>query len=188
VLVDAQLRIVHANRAGLVMLDECAALRRDGDRIGARDPKSLADLRDAIGQVSVGDVVNFPKSGIALPILGVAGRDLAAWVLPLDGGLRTELAAPFAASVAIFLQPLGGAAAPLPGELFVKRYGITPAECRVLLLLTQGMALKEAADALGISAPTVKTHLGKLFQKTGTARQPELMRLAMSALGPAATR
>ena len=37
------------------------------------------------------------KTGIAVPILRADGRDLAAWVLPLDSGLRNELAAPFTA-------------------------------------------------------------------------------------------
>jgi DNA-binding CsgD family transcriptional regulator len=55
-------------------------------------------------------------------------------------------------------------------------------------MLTQGMSLREAAETIGISEPTAKTHLQRLFQKTGTDRQADLMRLAMSALAPAATR
>jgi len=54
------------------------------------------------------------------------------------------------------------------------------------MMLTQGMTVREAAAALGISEPTAKTHLQKLFQKTGTDRQADLMRLTMSALAPAA--
>jgi DNA-binding CsgD family transcriptional regulator len=107
-------------------------------------------------------------------------------VLPLDGGLRTDLAAPFSARAAVFLREIGDAA-PLPGELFVRRYGITPAECRVLMLLTQGMSPHETADALGCSEATVRTHMQRLFAKTGTGGQPDLMRLAMSALAPAST-
>jgi DNA-binding CsgD family transcriptional regulator len=84
----------------------------------------------------------------------------------------------------VFLRQLGDLS-PFPGELFVKRFGISPAECRVLMMLTQGMTVREAAAALGISEPTAKTHLQKLFQKTGTDRQADLMRLTMSALAPA---
>jgi DNA-binding CsgD family transcriptional regulator len=68
----------------------------------------------------------------------------------------------------------------------VRRYAITPAESRVMQLLVQGMAPAEAAEALGISLPTAKTHLARLFDKTGTSRQADLVRLAMSALAPVA--
>ena len=185
VLVDREGRIVHANHAGLAYLDERGALRRDGDCLSARDPKAASDLKDAIVKVASGAIVDFPNSGVAVPIASADGHDLAAWVLPLDRGLRNQLAAPFAAYAAVFVRPLGGDAAPFPGELFVKRYGISPAECRVLMMLTHGMTPREAAEALGISEPTAKTHLQRLFQKTGTDRQADLMRLTMSALAPA---
>jgi DNA-binding CsgD family transcriptional regulator len=68
----------------------------------------------------------------------------------------------------------------------VRRYAITPAESRVMMLIVQGMTIAETAEALGISLPTAKTHLARLFDKTGTTRQADLVRLAMSALAPAA--
>jgi DNA-binding CsgD family transcriptional regulator len=105
-------------------------------------------------------------------------------VLPLDSGVRNELAAPYAASVAVFVREMGDTS-PFPGELFMRRYAINPAECRVLMMLVQGMSLDETGEALGIGRPTVKTHMQHLFAKTGTRRQPELVRLAMSVLAPA---
>ena len=53
------------------------------------------------------------------------------------------------------------------------------------MMLVQGMTVAETCDALGVGEPTVKTHLARLFAKTGTERQADLMRLAMSALAPA---
>lgn len=186
VLVDAQARIVHANLAGLRQIDKSSALRRDGDLLSARDPKAVRDLRDAITLAASGTTINLPRSGVVVPLTGADGVELAAWVLPLDTGLRGELAAPFSAAAAVFIRELGDTQA-FPGELFVKRFGITPAECRVLMMLVQGMSIAEACDALGVSEPTVKTHLSRLFAKTGTSGQPDLMRLAMSALAPAQT-
>jgi DNA-binding CsgD family transcriptional regulator len=142
-------------------------------------------LREAVARAAQpGAALELAKTGIEIPIGGADGRDLAAWVLPLDGGLRNEFASAFRAKVAVFLRELGDTA-PLPGELFVRRYGITPAECRVLMLLAQGMSPHETADALGCSEPTVRTHMQRLFTKTGAHGQPDLMRLAMSALAPA---
>lgn len=73
----------------------------------------------------------------------------------------------------------------MAGELFVKYFAITPAECRVLMLLVQGHSLSDAADWLGCSLPTVKTHLSRLFAKTSTKTQTQLVRLGMTALAPA---
>ena len=185
VLVDSEARIVHANRAGARHLDEAQAVRRSDDRLSARDPVAAAALRDAVTRATqAGATLELAKTGIAVPITGADGRNVAAWVLPLDSGLRNELAASFSARAAVFLREIGNTA-PLPGELFVRRYGITPAERRVLILLTQGMSPRDTADALGCSEPTVRTHMQRLFTKTGTSGQPDLMRLAMSALAPA---
>jgi DNA-binding CsgD family transcriptional regulator len=95
--------------------------------------------------------------------------------------------APFAASVAVFVQE--PARVPMmPGEAFAKLYRLTGGELRVLLLLAQGLRGKEAADMLGISEPTVRTHLQNIFSKTGTSRQTDVLRLLQSATPPASAR
>lgn len=186
ILTDQKSRIVHANRAGLRLLEENDAIGRNGDHLTAHDPTATGELTNAINLAAAGDSMHLQQSGIAVPIRRNGRGDLAAWVLPLDRGLRNELAAPFAATVAVFIRELGDTS-PFPGELFVRRYGITPAECRLLMILVQGMTIREATDALGISQATAKTHLQKLFTKTSTKRQSDLMRLAMTALAPAAS-
>lgn len=182
-LVDEDARIAQANQAGLAHLESRAALRRDGNRLSARDPKAAHELREAIAAATNSDAIKTPSTGLSVAIVSADGRDLAAWVMPLDGGVCREFAAPFSAKAAVFVRELGDTSA-FAGELFVKRYGITPAECRVLTMLVQGMSIAEASDALGLAEPTVKTHLSRLFEKTRTGGQSELMRLACSALAP----
>lgn len=184
VLTDQAARIVHANQAALRLLDGAAAIRREGDQLGACDPECAAELREAIAAATSGGVIHLPNSGIAVSVKAHDGRDLAAWVLPLDSGLRGDLGATFAARAAVFVRELGDTS-PFPAELFVRRYGVTPAECRILMLLTQGMTAREAAETLGISLATAKTHIARLFEKTGTQRQTDLLRLVMSAFAPA---
>ncbi len=183
VLTDESGRIAFANQVTLKWLDAGLALRRRGDQLSAFDLASADDLNRAIGHAASGTTIDIPRTGIVVPIKGKSGRDLAAWVLPLDGGLRRELAADFAARVAVFIRELGDTS-PFPAELFVRRYAITPAESRVMMLLVQGMTVAEIAGNLGISLPTAKTHLAHLFDKTGTSRQADLIRLAMSAIAP----
>ncbi len=61
-------------------------------------------------------------------------------------------------------------------------YGLTPAESRLAGLLVGGMALTEAAIELGVSHQTVRTHLKRIFTKTGTNRQAELVGLLLSGV------
>lgn len=183
VLTDATARIVHKNEAAGRYLDSGTALRRNADFLSARVPEAANELAKAIKLATSGTTVDIPRSGIVVALPAAQGRDLAAWVLPLDSGLRKDLGATFAARAAVFIRELGDTA-PFPAELFVRRYAITPAECRLLMLIVQGMTVAEAADTLGISLATAKTHLGRLFAKTETQRQSDLVRLAMSALAP----
>jgi DNA-binding CsgD family transcriptional regulator len=78
-----------------------------------------------------------------------------------------------AASVAVFTQNPTEAPV-MPGGAFAKVSRLSGGELRVLLALARGVAAKEAADILGISEPTVRTHLQRMFSKTGTTRQAEL--------------
>ena len=72
----------------------------------------------------------------------------------------------------------------MPGEAFARLYGMTGGELRVLLALAQGLGAKEAADMLGIGEPTVRTHLQRIFSKTATTRQADLLRLLQTATPP----
>lgn len=54
--------------------------------------------------------------------------------------------------------------------------GLTPTEERMLALIVEGLDTIVAARRLGIAPTTARTHLQRLFTKTGTARQSELVR------------
>ena len=76
---------------------------------------------------------------------------------------------------------------PIPGEAFAELYALTGGELRVLLAMAPGLAVKEAAEMLGIGETTAKTHLQHIYAKTGTSKQTELMHLFMSSTPPVAT-
>jgi len=54
--------------------------------------------------------------------------------------------------------------------------GLTPTEERMLALMVEGLDTIIAAKRLDIAPTTARTHLQRLFAKTGTARQSELVR------------
>jgi DNA-binding CsgD family transcriptional regulator len=90
---------------------------------------------------------------------------------------------PFRASAGVFVQD-PTAAPRTAGEAFARLYGLTGAELKVLLALAPGLTAKEAALALGLREPTIKTHLQRIYVKTGMSRQSELVRLLLAHLPP----
>lgn len=67
---------------------------------------------------------------------------------------------------------------PMDQQLLVQIYGLTAAEARVMALLCAGYDAKDIGQSLGVKPSTIKSHLARLFAKTGTGRQAELIRLA----------
>lgn len=59
----------------------------------------------------------------------------------------------------------------------LKKYGISEREGEVVELLLEGKRNQEIADSLFISLSTVKTHLSRIYEKTGTRNRLEAARL-----------
>ena len=116
------------------------------------------------------------------PALGSSGNRAVLHILPLQyGALRSTLDAE--ASVAIFMTQEASYAAP-PTDTLRVLYGLTPAEVRICELMLQGMTPNEISEQIGVAVSTARTHLLRIFQKTGTARQADLVRLVASLLLP----
>lgn len=78
-------------------------------------------------------------------------------------------------SAIIFLHDIRRA---LPGyKQIASLFNLTPAEERLLSEVIAGDGLKNAASRLGVSVTTARTHLHRIFQKTETSRQTELLLL-----------
>lgn len=58
--------------------------------------------------------------------------------------------------------------------------GLMSAEALVAMFLAQGRRSDETAAELGISTHTARTHLKRIFSKTQTTRQAELVHLLMA--------
>lgn len=64
--------------------------------------------------------------------------------------------------------------------LLHRLYQLTRTEAEVALRVARGAEPKQIADDLSVSITTVRTHLHRVFHKTGTHRQVELLRLLLS--------
>jgi DNA-binding CsgD family transcriptional regulator len=115
--------------------------------------------------------------------MALDGERHVAHVLPLTSGARRRAGTSYAAAAAMFVQK-AALDTPSPQELIVKLYKLTPSELRVLLAIVQVGSTPEVAEALGISESTVKTHLHRVFAKTGAKRQADLVRLVAGYASP----
>jgi len=61
-------------------------------------------------------------------------------------------------------------------------FGLTPAEARLALHLVTGETLRSAAIKLNITYETARSSLKKIFKKTETCRQAELLLAILTAL------
>jgi len=174
-LVGANGALVHANAAGHGLLAPGGPLRVAAGRLVTTDAALEQCLRDAASFDEGGDAL-LGERGIALPLTGPGGEALVAHVLPLSSGFRRQVRTSTAAVAALFVQRAELHIETAP-EALIRAYGLTPAELRVLLAIVEIGGAPEVAEALGVSETTVKFHLRRLYEKTGSRRHADLVKL-----------
>jgi DNA-binding CsgD family transcriptional regulator len=181
-LVDAGGRIIHANAAGHGILNGGDVLKAAGGRLIASDPQVDNTLREIFVAAGSGDAA-LGTQGIAVPLTAGDGQHHVAHVLPLTSGARRRAGTAYTAAAALFVRK-AVMEQPSPPEVIARAYKLTPTELRVLLAIVEVGGAPDVAAALGVAESTVKTHLGRLFEKTGAARQADLVKLVAGFASP----
>ncbi len=179
-LVDRDLGIVHANAAAKAVLAGGGPLYAERGKAALRARPAQQALERAVQQAA-SEAASLGGSGTGIPV-GDRERPSVVHVLPLrQSQLRSELGS--RAVAALFIAP---ASLPLrtPSDALAAIYDLTPAETKVFELIALGLSQAEIAGKLGIAASTVKSHLLRLFAKTGCHRQSDLMKLAADLSAP----
>jgi DNA-binding CsgD family transcriptional regulator len=120
-----------------------------------------------IGQVDGDDAASCRIGELLLQFAPLSARS--------PDGTRTE-----GALVAIFVMDPGQVADPSVEQLR-QQFGLTPAEAAVACEVVKGFGVIECASAIGISQATARTHLHRVFEKTGTNRQAQLVRKVLAS-------
>ena len=181
-LVDGRGRIVHANASGHAMLAEGSFLHATGGKLAAKNADADEALHEVFLAAGSGDAAVGIK-GIAVPLMTREGERYVAHVLPLTSGARRRAGASYAAVAALFVHK-AALETPSPPEAIARTFKLTPSELRVLLAIVQVGGVTETAAALGIGKATVRTHLLRLYAKTGTGHQAELVKLVAGFTNP----
>lgn len=184
VLVDAGGRILQANQAAQTMFSASGPILSLRGELATHRAEATNALRSAIARAASNES-ELGYGGIGVPIRNRNGDSIAhsiAHVLPLKSGtLRPGLS--LGAVAAVFVTPVL-ANPPPPFEALAALYDLTPTEARVMIEIASGKNRAATALALGIADSTVKTHLARVFEKTGTAEQSELAKLVASLTPP----
>ncbi|QWG20466.1 LuxR family transcriptional regulator [Bradyrhizobium sediminis] len=178
-LVDSLGRIVHANLACHVILDDGNALFAAEGRLVARDAKFDCTLQQLFAAAGGGDAA-IGTQGIALPLTGQNGARYVVHTLPLTSGARRTKGI---AATAVFIRRVALETLS-PPEVIARTYKLTPTELRVLLAIVEVGGVPEVAAALGVGETTIKTHLRRLFGKTGADRQADLVKIVAGFASP----
>jgi len=174
-LLDAQGRIVHTNGAADAMLSDGGLLRAIGGRLIAGAAPVERTLREtALMPRDAG--VPAERKGVVIPLRAGDGERYIARALPLASAAPPGAGAPPEAATAVFVRR-AAMESPVPTDIIAEAYRLTPTELRVLTAIVDVGGVPDVAAALGIAETTVKTHLGRLFAKTGARRQAELVKL-----------
>lgn len=178
-LLDRNQRIVFANAAAEKLLASGTCLTTIKGTVMSRESRSNRELKKAILEV----VARKPDAGAEIKIDREQGRPLLATVLPLPAGNQFFLDLESRACCAVFVcDP--ESVQESRSNLIARIYGLTPAETRVLDSILSGTGLAHAARQIGVSLTTARTHLQRIFDKTGTGRQAELVSLVMTSTPP----
>lgn len=181
-IVDAAGRVVHANASALTMLSRGSVARMAGGRLSLNDGESAGLLSDVLSKAERGDAAIEMKSA-AISVRASDGERYVAHVLPLTGGVRRKAGTAYSAIAAVFISK-AKLNVPHPLEALAQAYDLTPGEMRVLTTVVHVSGVPEAVPILGISETTVKTHLARIFAKTGAKRQADLVKIVAAYVSP----
>lgn len=183
-LVSADRRVVQANVSGQQLLREGRILRTVSGALKACDEKSDQILQDVLAAAVVEDQPQASRVAVSLNVTNEA--PYVAHLLPLTTGARRKASVTYSAVAALFVRK-AELDLPHPFEALASHYQLTPTELKVLMGVAQIGGVPEMADAFGVSQATIKTHLSRLFGKTGTSRQADLVKVVAGFVSPLMT-
>jgi DNA-binding CsgD family transcriptional regulator len=176
-LVDAGARVIFANSAAERMLRAAGGVFLGHDGLRAETPGATRFLRRTIADCAVpraelagaGGRLRLSREDRApLTVLVIPHRSQLTWIDVIRPRAILFITDPEEATV-------------IRRESLHQDFGLTPAEAGFTREVLKADGLQAAADRLGISLTTARTHLAHVFDKTGARRQAELVRLILQS-------
>lgn len=158
--------VLHANHVARRELDAEHPLQLLGTQLRVRHAADLAPLRSALADAT--------RRGLRrLVTLGAGPQRVTLAVVPLAAAGVGDAAAE---AHALLVFGKRRVCPDLSAHWFARDHGLTPAEARVLAALCEGLAPGAIAAAQGVAMSTVRSQIGAIRSKTGTASIRDLVR------------
>lgn len=165
-VIDETLRLLGADTAGHALLEEEGALRLALGRICTGSQSHNTRIRECI------------TSGASLVGLKL-GDGVVLTLTPVSSADADTMAARHAVATVQIAAATADAV-----DLVCEACGLTGAEGEVLRLIYKGFSTVEAARIAGVAKSTVRSHLQRVFAKTETSRQSELVHFVATSQRP----
>jgi DNA-binding CsgD family transcriptional regulator len=168
---------VFVNRAGRALLDARDGLRLEAGVLTAPNADDRRDLCALIascaleGNIAPGGEVLLRRQSGRLPLHALVTPIRQQTVIAATPGTIAQRPA----AIVLVSDPETEIRSRI--EALRERFGFTPAEAAFALEIVKGDGRQATADRLGITLGTARSHLSNIFDKTGTRRQAELVRL-----------
>ncbi|MGH6834956.1 MAG: helix-turn-helix transcriptional regulator [Methylocella sp.] len=175
ILLTGDCRVVFANAKADDLVRCRIGLRYEHGRLAATSPALTHRLHALARHGSQPERGEGDIGGTLELCGGESCPPLLAHIIPLAANRSVAIFDLDQPAAAVFIvDPAAGLGAQV--QHFAARFGLTPAETRVLAEIIAGSGLPAAAARLKISGGTVRTHAYRILAKTGTTRQTELIR------------
>ena len=165
--------LVYANKRGTQLLAQRDGILLDAsDMCRGADSQVTKDLHGRISQRSIGRGKDPLFLSLPRPSLK---RDLSVVFLPFSDDHEADKKL-----VAMLITDPETSLAPDPASL-VDLFGLTLSEAKIGQAIAQGISLEEAARKSGITLSSARTYLKRIYSKTNTRGQADLVKLILSS-------
>jgi DNA-binding CsgD family transcriptional regulator len=172
-LADVDARVVYANPAAETAFRSGAFLAQQQGRLAAATSTDSERLHALVERATRYQAGGELRLGAPAPAAGAVVT-----VTPAGRTMTLDSLAPTAVALVMLHDPRNIVP---PASRLQTGFGLTKAEAALARGLIAGQRLTEIAAARRVSIETVRTQLRALFRKTGTTRQPDLVRVLLAA-------
>lgn len=174
-LLSGSCQVLFANRRAEELIRAQMGLRYEGGRLAATTPALTHHLQALARAGSLAERGEGDMGGTLELTRGGESPAILAHVIPLNAIRAAAVFDVDRPAVAVLVaDPAAGLHSQI--ERFAARFELTPAEAQVLAEIIGGKGLLAAAAKLKICEATARCHTNRIFAKTGTTRQTELIR------------
>ncbi len=176
-LADAERRVLYSNGAAREIVAARDGLASENGHLIAMSPRSEVAFSKAMADSAAGRGPSVRRLEVPRPSRRKSYRLI---LMPIDdsGTVPLGVAVPAAGIVIIDSDSFS---APDP-EVLREVFSLTPAEARVAARLALGHNAEEIAAEFKTSVETIRSHIKRIFSKTSTSRQSELVSLILRSI------